>query len=415
MALPNSGPISASMIQTEFGGVQPVALSEYYRNGQYVNQYSTAPRVPTSGTIKFSDFYGASHYTPTPQTVVLGDGQTFTVPATIASTLYVTLIGAAGGPGGNDVCPGYSGYPGRQVTGYVVVSPGDLIRASVGGAGVPGGSGSGIGTHGAGGYGGVLGFAGGSGGWAGFAGWSGGGGGGGGGTAVTKNGSLIAVAGGGAGGGGGGWHSNGRPSQGYSSTGSYIGGVGQNKGSSGWYATGREADTWCEFISTYGIWQGDPQSSGPYTYSQPINFPVSGTYTFSLSVDNYGSLNVDSSLVVNSYTFTAVSTVGFYVSAGIHTVSVTGTNTGGPAALAAQILNPDRSELWNTLSVAGGEILDGGGAGGGGGGFYGGAGGTTYPGDEGAWSGSTGADLIPAGGSATVSYSGPSVIIQGTW
>ena len=31
MALPGSGPISSSMIQTEFGGSNPIAISEYYQ------------------------------------------------------------------------------------------------------------------------------------------------------------------------------------------------------------------------------------------------------------------------------------------------------------------------------------------------------------------------------------------------
>lgn len=415
MALPNSGPISLSMIQGEFGGSQPISLSEYYKNGPYVNQYSTAPRVPTAGTIKFSDFYGASHYTPTFQTVVLGDGQTFTVPATIVSSLYVNLISGAGGAGGNDSNPGYPGYPGRLVTGYIIVSPGDVILASVGGAGVGGGSGGGA-AGGTGGYGGVLGFPGGRGGNSGVIPWSGAGGGGGGATAIAKNGAIVGVAGGGPGGGGGGNYSSGQPTQGYVSTGSFAGGPGQNKGSGAWYATGREADSWCDFIATYGIWQGDPQSAGPYTYSAPVSFPVSGNYTFNLSIDNYGSLSLDSATILTTNSFSTVTSTTYYVTAGVHTVNVTGTNTGGPAAIAAQIIAPDSGELWNTLSaVSGGGPQDGGGSGAGGGGYFGGAGGALTGGDNGAYSGSYGADLVPPAGSASTSYSGPTVILQGTW
>jgi hypothetical protein len=58
MALPGSGPLSFSAIQTEFGGSNPIALSEYYRGGAYVG--SGAPNVPTSGTISLSTFYSAS-------------------------------------------------------------------------------------------------------------------------------------------------------------------------------------------------------------------------------------------------------------------------------------------------------------------------------------------------------------------
>jgi len=51
MALQNDGEIKLSDIQEEFGGSHPSQLSEYY---------SVDTEVPTSGVIKFSDFYGAS-------------------------------------------------------------------------------------------------------------------------------------------------------------------------------------------------------------------------------------------------------------------------------------------------------------------------------------------------------------------
>lgn len=57
MAIPASGPISLSMIQAEFGGTDPISLSEYYRGGAYVGSHNTG--IPTSGPIKLSDFYGS--------------------------------------------------------------------------------------------------------------------------------------------------------------------------------------------------------------------------------------------------------------------------------------------------------------------------------------------------------------------
>lgn len=56
MALPPSGPLSLSQIQGEFGGSNPISLSEYYRNGGLVTSNNTS--VPTSGTISVSNFYG---------------------------------------------------------------------------------------------------------------------------------------------------------------------------------------------------------------------------------------------------------------------------------------------------------------------------------------------------------------------
>jgi hypothetical protein len=57
MALPGSGALTFSAIQTEFGGSNPIGLSEYYRNGAYVG--GGAPNVPTSGAIALSTFYSA--------------------------------------------------------------------------------------------------------------------------------------------------------------------------------------------------------------------------------------------------------------------------------------------------------------------------------------------------------------------
>lgn len=53
MALQTSGAISLDDIQTEFGGSNPISLSEYY---------GAASGIPASGTISISDFYGAAAY-----------------------------------------------------------------------------------------------------------------------------------------------------------------------------------------------------------------------------------------------------------------------------------------------------------------------------------------------------------------
>lgn len=51
--------ITLSAIQTEFGGSNPISLSEYYAGGANVN--STQPNIPSSGTIDFADFSGAQN------------------------------------------------------------------------------------------------------------------------------------------------------------------------------------------------------------------------------------------------------------------------------------------------------------------------------------------------------------------
>ena len=51
MALPSTGALSFSQIQGEFGGANPISLSEYY---------GAASGIPASGTISVSDFRGKS-------------------------------------------------------------------------------------------------------------------------------------------------------------------------------------------------------------------------------------------------------------------------------------------------------------------------------------------------------------------
>jgi hypothetical protein len=64
MAIPSSGAISLSTVQTEFGGSNPISLSEYYAGGTYVAAGTTGTygAVPSSGTISLRNFYGTSDY-----------------------------------------------------------------------------------------------------------------------------------------------------------------------------------------------------------------------------------------------------------------------------------------------------------------------------------------------------------------
>jgi len=63
MPLPSSGPLSLANIQTEFGGSNPISLSEYYAGGGLVpaGTSGTNGPVPSSGTISISNFYGTSN------------------------------------------------------------------------------------------------------------------------------------------------------------------------------------------------------------------------------------------------------------------------------------------------------------------------------------------------------------------
>jgi len=57
MALPSSGSLSLSQIQGEWGGSNPISLSEYYR-GSLPNGRTNYGTIPSSGAIDIADFYG---------------------------------------------------------------------------------------------------------------------------------------------------------------------------------------------------------------------------------------------------------------------------------------------------------------------------------------------------------------------
>ena len=59
MPLQNTGAISASQIQAEFGGTNPVSMSEYYRGGANVpdDVFCHNNTIPANGGISFANFY----------------------------------------------------------------------------------------------------------------------------------------------------------------------------------------------------------------------------------------------------------------------------------------------------------------------------------------------------------------------
>lgn len=81
MALPSSGVLTLADIQTEFGGTNPIDLSDYYRGGGLVPDSAGNAGIPTSGVISVTDFYGSANsitldfvrrtqYTPSASTTI---------------------------------------------------------------------------------------------------------------------------------------------------------------------------------------------------------------------------------------------------------------------------------------------------------------------------------------------------------
>jgi len=128
MALPSSGPLSLSDIQGEFGGSNPISLSEYYAGGGLVpsGTSGTYGAVPSSGTISIQNFYGTSNtppFTPVTNTYTSGSGNE-TVPSG-ATSLTLTVVGAGGSGGssytdfGSDI---YNSGGGGGGAGYSIIT-----------------------------------------------------------------------------------------------------------------------------------------------------------------------------------------------------------------------------------------------------------------------------------------------------
>ena len=173
MALQGSGPISLANIQTEFGGSNPISLSEYYRNGAYVTSNNTG--VPTSGAISLSQFYGtkrefaftiSTSYSTTQslRTLALAAGWDGSAPvvATIASGVTIRGASGTGGGGGASVVPygannvaGTAGSTGLTISGSFPAGVSLINNGIIYGGGGGGGGGGSTGGGGSGGAGGA--------------------------------------------------------------------------------------------------------------------------------------------------------------------------------------------------------------------------------------------------------------------
>ena len=57
--MPSSGAISFLDLKNEWGDTNPIAFSDYYRNGTFVDADDYGPNIPSSGAISLNNFYDA--------------------------------------------------------------------------------------------------------------------------------------------------------------------------------------------------------------------------------------------------------------------------------------------------------------------------------------------------------------------
>ena len=99
---------------------------------------------------------------------------------------------------------------------------------------------------------------------------------------------------------------------------------------------------WGSFLNTYGIWEAESAGFTNFERTYAVNFPTTGLYTFTFSVDNYGDVSVDGTTIISlsgnsreNYARSYQTTVN--ISAGTRSVRVSGVNTGGPGSIAVTI------------------------------------------------------------------------------
>lgn len=137
MALPSSGVITLAMIQAEFGGANPISLSEYYKGGAYVSAMDVAPNVPSSGTITLSQFRDAfKNVAGQLQWTTVGI-YSFVVPGGVTSISAVTIGsgGSGGGRSGSAATAGGGGGGGLSYSNGISVTPGETLTVTVSGGG----------------------------------------------------------------------------------------------------------------------------------------------------------------------------------------------------------------------------------------------------------------------------------------
>jgi len=145
MAIASSGALAISDISSEFGGSGARSLSDYYAGDGLVASLltdSSGNAVPSSGTIKFSDFYTCAKFVAGSFTT-LTSGTTATVP-TGANAIHIqfAVAGGGGGCGGADYdsvgveSAGAGGGSGAYISDKVfTVVAGETITFAVGAAG----------------------------------------------------------------------------------------------------------------------------------------------------------------------------------------------------------------------------------------------------------------------------------------
>jgi hypothetical protein len=99
-----------------------------------------------------------------------------------------------------------------------------------------------------------------------------------------------------------------------------------------------QVSSYCTFLNTYGGWVGSTYSAS-FDQTYDVNFPLTGTYQFQASADNYAIIYIDGRPALEAYDYRRTYEIGITVPAGAHSIRIVGVNTGGPGSVALVITN----------------------------------------------------------------------------
>lgn len=109
------------------------------------------------------------------------------------------------------------------------------------------------------------------------------------------------------------------------------------------------------FLNQYGVWNYNPPSSAPpgtITLNYTTYLVAGGTYKLITSADNHTnsiSFNGGNTVLSEDQWWNSASTT-VSLPPGINTITITATNDGGPASVAAALIDSNGNLVWSTLS-----------------------------------------------------------------
>lgn len=110
----------------------------------------------------------------------------------------------------------------------------------------------------------------------------------------------------------------------------FIGNVFDSRNPPGGGVTPQTYPGWSEWMNNYAVWESDIFAS-TFTRSYTITIPATGNYLFTTQVDNYATITIDGTTVIDAEGFIGPPlTYQIYLEAGSHTLGISATNPQGP-------------------------------------------------------------------------------------